>query len=212
MFVVINKKDINLFPKDIYDYSDPNNHILVNQAPFKFKPLAQPLSSSDKFNQVFGSIVGDVEAFKNSGIEYIEIVELLDREFRELLTNKREYWGLEQFLPKMKELKIQNFSKNCESEIINGFTSNALGEVYYYQSNRDDQLNLIGVVTAGEDTLYKSSLDNQIWEYKLHTINQLKKVLSDGKAIKTNLLQKFTNLKNQIISTQNIEELEGIKW
>ncbi len=70
----------------------------------------------------------------------------------------------------------------------------------------------MGLVVADEDAKFKCSLDGVLWEYKNHTISQLKEVLKDGKNIKTTILQKFNDLKNQIISIQDIEKLEKIKW
>lgn len=203
MFYIIDIKGLNLFPKDEWDKTNFHEPVLISKAPFSYKIVAQ---SGDR---VIVFVTGDVVAFQNSNIPYRDIVDTIG--YKDISTGK-EIVSVEKWFLEAKNLKILELRKLCERDIINGFQSSALGEPYYYQSGRDDQLNLIGVVTAGEDTLYKCSLDGTLWEYKIHTITQLKQVLKDGKAIKSNLLQKYTTLKNQILNTTSIEELEAIKW
>ncbi|EQA80840.1 hypothetical protein LEP1GSC193_2346 [Leptospira alstonii serovar Pingchang str. 80-412] len=46
-----------------------------------------------------------------------------------------------------KDSLIKLVNSICESKIIAGFVSNALGAPYFYTSDRDDQLNLVGLVS-----------------------------------------------------------------
>lgn len=113
-------------------------------------------------------------------------------------------------LDKIQEKKILELSQACEAEIVSGFTSNALGTTHTYQSDRDDQLNLIGMVTANVDDFFKCH-DGAGWSYKLHTIAQLKQVLTDGKNTKLASLQRFNSLKEQVLSSTE-SEIELIVW
>jgi len=45
-------------------------------------------------------------------------------------------------------IKLVAFGANAEAEIIDGFESEALGSPHWYDSERDDQLNLIGAVAT----------------------------------------------------------------
>lgn len=119
-----------------------------------------------------------------------------------------------------KATKIDSLSKSCEFDIIAGFTSDALGATHTYQSDRDDQLNLIGMVSAGTDDYFKCH-DGTAWSYQLHTIAQLKQVLADGKLIKLQKLQAFADKKAQVEAVaitdtvtyaDAVASLEAIVW
>lgn len=124
----------------------------------------------------------------------------------------------------IKKEKTNEINKKCSDEITAGFKSNALGSEYIYQSEQIDQLNLIGVVTAGQDDYFKCGVqsieldeNNQEtivvnWDYKMHTIAQLQNVLKDGKAIAQTLLQKANALKVQVANATTIDEVNAIQW
>lgn len=106
---------------------------------------------------------------------------------------------------------ILGLSQSCEADIISGFTSNALGTAHTYQSDRDDQLNLIGMVSASMDDYFKC-FDGTVWDYKLHTALQFKQVLIDGKNTKLTALQKFNTLKEQVLSATTKTVIDLIVW
>ena len=58
-------------------------------------------------------------------------------------------------IEKIKASKLQQINQTCEQVIISGFKSQALGNTHFYQSDRDDQINLTGLVTAGVDSFLK---------------------------------------------------------
>lgn len=94
--------------------------------------------------------------------------------------------------------KITDLSTACDAAIISGFVSSALGSDHTYQSDRDDQINLIGASSAGVDMPYKCADVNGIWTYRQHTAAQLKQALADGAAAKLGHLQTFTTKKTQV--------------
>lgn len=120
------------------------------------------------------------------------------------------------FLQKNKDNKTIQINEECEITIISGFPSSALGTFHTYQSDRDDQINLMGLVTAGLDDLLKCGFKNEdetiTWEWKPHTKEQLKSAFDDGSTYKKQQLVKATNLKNQIATAKTIEELTKIVW
>lgn len=110
-----------------------------------------------------------------------------------------------------KEKKIQDLDNSCESEILAGFESSALGTPHFYQSSRDDQMNLIGLVATGDDDLFKCD-DYTSIAYRLHTAAQLKQVIVDGKNIKLTILTKFNTLKGQVLAATTQAEIDAIVW
>jgi len=119
-------------------------------------------------------------------------------------------------LAELKTSKTNDINSACSKAITSGFTSSALGTQHTYQSEQTDQLNLIGVVTAGQDDYFKCGITdangNITWNYELHTIAQLQQVLVDGKAHKQGLLQKANTLKAQVASAITVEDVEAIAW
>jgi hypothetical protein len=108
--------------------------------------------------------------------------------------------------------KIIELNAACEAKIISGFDSVALGSSYTYQSDRDDQLNLIGVVASGVDQVFKCQDSNGDWDYRPHTIEQLTVVLNDGATRKTSLIIECSTLKAQAAAATTKAELDAIVW
>lgn len=101
-----------------------------------------------------------------------------------------------------KDRKIKELNEVCETSLVAGFSSSALGTPHTYQSDRDDQINLIGMVLDGVDSVFKC-LDvgvTDTWAYRPHSISELQTVLADGKTMKLTQLQKCTSLKSQVLA------------
>lgn len=96
--------------------------------------------------------------------------------------------------------RVADLSRACESAIISGFVSAALGSNHAYQSDRDDQLNLIGAAQSGADMSFKCADGAGVWAYRLHTSPQLQQVLADGAAVKLGHLQAFAEKKGMVES------------
>jgi len=115
-----------------------------------------------------------------------------------------------------KVTKIEEINNKCKQEIEAGFVSSALGSEHIYQSEPVDQINLISVVLAGQDSPFKCGIKddggNIVWSYKQHTIDQLKQVLADGKAYKLALLEKANKLKEQVKNAKTVDETNKINW
>ncbi|UOG54760.1 hypothetical protein [Leptospira noguchii] len=98
----------------------------------------------------------------------------------------------------------------CESKITAGFVSSALGAPHFYNSDRDDQLNLVGLVSLNTSVLHKCTDEDGIKEERKHTFDQIKQVLGDGVARKTFLLQRCASLKAIIQSIDRVGELDNV--
>ena len=119
-------------------------------------------------------------------------------------------------LKQAKKQKISEINGKCKQEIEAGVASSALGSEHIYQSEPVDQINLMGVVLAGQDSLFKCGVKddkgNITWSYKQHTIAQLQQVLQDGKVHKQGLLQKANTLKTQVANATTVKDVEAIVW
>jgi len=146
------------------------------------------------------SLRGDTEAFDAQGNLVILDEPLIQVEYDKLM------------LASNIEAKVQEINTLCGNQITSGFTSTALGSTYYYQSKQLDQLNLIGLVTAGTDDYLKCSLDGVTFDYVLHTVAQLQQVLVDGKTYKASLLSKASTLKQQAKTATSQADLDLVVW
>lgn len=115
--------------------------------------------------------------------------------------------------------KRRELNANCDAAITAGFTSSALGTPHTYPSSEEDQLNLLGLVTAGVDHWFDAD-DGTGEAQKLHTAAQLQQVFSDGLTYKGTVLQQCKTLKAQAQAVADgagtIEEklaaIEAIVW
>lgn len=98
--------------------------------------------------------------------------------------------------------RIATLSADCEAAITGGFVSSALGTPHTYQSDRDDQTNLLGshatALATGQSVPHKCRDENSVWAYRLHTPAQMTQVLADGAATKLGHLQRFGLLRDQV--------------
>ena len=119
-------------------------------------------------------------------------------------------------LAQTKETKRIEINTLCGAEIVEGFSSSALGASYKYQSEETDQLNLIGVVAGGINNSFKCGVLNannvMVWSYKMHTAAQLKQVLNDSNGVKQTLLQKANTLKAQITPATTLADVDAVAW
>jgi hypothetical protein len=115
-----------------------------------------------------------------------------------------------------KQIKIVALTNECQQSILGGFTSAALGEPHHYDSDIEDQINIVGAVmagTLGATIPYRclSSTDEEK-QWRNHTPAQLQQVFNDGVLYKLTQLQKLTTLKNQVNNCDNIECVNSITW
>jgi len=113
----------------------------------------------------------------------------------------------------MQTERIIELSESAKLDIVNGFTSSALGTQHWYDSNLEDQLNLIGATASTIDVLFgvrETEFGPKL--YKNHTHVELLNVLSDGKNVKLFVLQKFNNKRDVILLATTEAEIDAITW
>lgn len=125
-----------------------------------------------------------------------------------------------------KDAKVKELSLACEKEIIGGFESSALGSPAIYDSERVDQLNLIGAATAtgpvpgvpeGFQGPYavRPVIDGVIQpkQYIMHSYGQLRTVLLDGFNFKLARLQKFNDKRDFINNVAvTLADVDAVTW
>ncbi|WP_411821245.1 hypothetical protein [Leptospira sp. 'Mane'] len=103
----------------------------------------------------------------------------------------------------------------CSQLIVSGFTSLALGSPYKYDSNMEDQSNLLANVARNTSVKHKCTNANGITFLMDHTAEQIKQVLEDGSVRKTEILTRYRELVNQIASASesSIQSIDiTIEW
>ena len=96
--------------------------------------------------------------------------------------------------------------------IEGGYISAALGAPHMYDSELEDQVNLIGVLALGVDHPFACVNEQGIRDYRMHTAQQIRQVAADGAARKMQLLQHATMLKYMIQQAETVEVVNSIVW
>lgn len=111
--------------------------------------------------------------------------------------------------------KVAEINYACEVAITAGFTSDALGSTFGYDSQLEDQINLTGAVLRGLDMDFPCRDEQGIKVFRLHTIAQLNQVSADFTLFKLQLLQRADQLKQllgQALANNDASALEAIIW
>ena len=108
---------------------------------------------------------------------------------------------------------IISMSVLAQNDIVQTFESTALGgsPPYKYDSKFEDQLNLIGSASAGDDMDYPVRIDD-VKTYLWHTHAELLQVVQDGRDVKLNVLQTFNTKKESILSATTEAEVDAVVW
>lgn len=114
------------------------------------------------------------------------------------------------------ETKILELSASCAYEIVNGFESDAAAlhtVAKWYDSQPEDQVNLVGSVTVGDDMLYPCrDVQDGTKNYVQHTHTQLEAVLRDGRDVKLSRLQNFSIKKRQVRAANSKAAVDLVTW
>lgn len=117
----------------------------------------------------------------------------------------------ELILKEARERKEAELNLHCES-LLTRFSSNALGETYYYDFKLQDQLNLIALLIAKQDGYFRCYKENGAKQNIPHTKEQLQQVFQDSLTHKTNMIAICGNLKASLLQLKSVEEIERVKW
>lgn len=120
-------------------------------------------------------------------------------------------------LREAKDAKCAQLNKACD-ECLKSFTSDALGEIYTYDLDTEDQINYMGLAMASTDAFmrcYKVDENGELVGYKQnlpHTKEQILKAYSDGAAHKIAQIAKCGQLKEQVEKATSLAEIAAIEW
>ncbi len=119
----------------------------------------------------------------------------------------------------------QAINDACRTAIVGGFESSALGSPRIYDSELEDQINLIGAAGAGIDMDYScTDPATGIKVSELHTSAQIQQVYADGVIFKAGHLNSARALKEQLdalaaetpTATRTIDQIkadiEAVVW
>jgi hypothetical protein len=109
--------------------------------------------------------------------------------------------------------KIAALNSACNTAILAGFTSSALGDPHEYDFDYEAQTNLGGMlnaITAGiaTESIYWKASGLPV----LHTIEQFKTVFADGLVFKNGLIAQYWALKGQVLAVETKEDIDSIVW
>lgn len=121
-----------------------------------------------------------------------------------------------------KAAKITELSLAAGHNITSGVVSSALGYARKYDSELEDQANLLGCILATTPTsenptggsMYYASRDPEtgVKSYIAHTYAQLRQVLDDGASFKLTILQTFNGLKEAVLEMTKVSDIEAVVW
>lgn len=118
----------------------------------------------------------------------------------------------EQALALAKQEKCKQLNDKCD-ELLLSFESDALGEVYVYDSELEDQLNLLGIVSANIDSYFRCRKKDESIKANLpHSKEQLKQVYADGLAYKSQMIYRCGELKAKVQKALSLDEIASIVW
>lgn len=129
-------------------------------------------------------------------------------------------WQETASLEELRANAMNIISDACRSHIEMGFQCAALGEVYLYPANAQDQANLVASVTDSlmasgapewNTPFWCATVDGLQWEFRPHTAAQIQQVGREGKASILAAMQKNEILRRQI-AVASAEELKNITW
>lgn len=118
---------------------------------------------------------------------------------------------LEELIANARQLKIAELNATCDSLLVN-FKSSATGVERVYDSEVEDQLNILALVAAGVDSYFRCALPGGAKENVKHTAEQMKVVFVDGLKYKSVIIGICGILKAYVESQTNIDKIRKINW
>lgn len=114
----------------------------------------------------------------------------------------------------LRRRRSTSINTSYQNEVDGRFSSNAIGSTKWYDSKQEDRNDLVGVVASGQDSYYKcfTSKTDMDSQWVLHTLDQLKTVLNDGRLLMIQLIQKKDTLLNDLKVATNKQEILNVVW
>lgn len=124
------------------------------------------------------------------------------------------------WLEEVRTKKAKEIDGQCKATILAGFESSALGASHHYPAKMTDQQNLASSVL--DSLLPNLPVDwmtpfwcadaNAVWEFRLHTAEQIQQVGRDAKTAVLVAMGKNEVLQAQVAAATSLETLNAIQW
>lgn len=130
---------------------------------------------------------------------------------------KKGKWvdDLDTMLTKLYPQQLEAINAGCHRHIESGFNSDALGELYSYDSVLEDQVNLTGMILSGLDGLCACYASDRKKVFRSHTAEQLQQVGQHLVQFKQQALQHSERLKialHQALTERDLPAMKAIEW
>ncbi|WP_233707349.1 hypothetical protein [Helicobacter cetorum] len=104
----------------------------------------------------------------------------------------------------------------CDTKILEGFNSDALGSLHHYDMRLEDQLNINALASANLGSPFRCAKvleDNTLGPktYKEHTKAEIRKVFADGLRFKSEILNFYGAEKERLYQIDSLEELQNFE-
>lgn len=122
---------------------------------------------------------------------------------------------LDTVLARLYPQKLEMLNRRCALHIQSGFSSDALGQMYRYDSLLEDQLNLTGLILSGLDAPFPCYSNDGEKTYREHAADQLHAVGVHLLAHKQAALQQADYLKRALANTladKDLAAMQAIEW
>ncbi|RUT39789.1 hypothetical protein WG29040_05580 [Pseudomonas sp. PAMC 29040] len=122
---------------------------------------------------------------------------------------------LNTMLAKLYPQKLAEIKSGCTRYIESGFNSDALGELYRYDSVLEDQVNLTGLILSGFDALCPCYGDDAEKVFREHNAGQLHVVGQHLVTHKQGALQQAESLKKALskaLAERDLPAMKAIGW
>lgn len=124
-------------------------------------------------------------------------------------TDLNNWW-----IPALQTIKINQLNDKCNQSVLGGFSSSCLGATHNYQFDYDAQMNLNGQLNLlNIDSTITSvswrTLDAGILS---HTKDQFIQLYKDASSFKSSQIDKYWNLKSQVLSATTETQINAINW
>lgn len=119
-------------------------------------------------------------------------------------------------LDQLKSRKKDSINRECNIAIVGGFVSSTLGTPHLYDSDIEDQINLIASFIASQAmpvVLYRcTNIATNTKNWENHTSAQMQQLYADGVTFKTTQLITASTLKLQVDAATTTEQISAIIW
>ncbi|MBB4952775.1 hypothetical protein H4S14_000817 [Agrobacterium vitis] len=123
-------------------------------------------------------------------------------------------------LDDVKAGKVAALTTFCADKIVSGYVSSALGSPHTYPSKLNDQINMMGSVSASllpniamdwSTPFWCADLDG-VWAFRQHSCAQIQRAGADGKAHVVSCQSALEQLTVLVMSATTAETVDAINW